>query len=79
MLKIYVKVFETLKVFLNPQMGLVYILYYCRCWYKILLSTIHTPAHDLKVKLTDLEIYAKVYIKVFKIDKQAQVQASCPV
>ena len=23
---------------------------------KILLSTIHTPAHDLEVKVTDLEI-----------------------
>ena len=46
MLKFYVKVFKTL-YFLNPQMGLVYILYNYRCLFKILLSPIHTPAHNL--------------------------------
>ena len=36
--------------FLNPQMDLLYTWYtLCnyRCWSKILLSPIHTPAHDL--------------------------------
>ena len=37
-------------------MDLVYIWYDYRCLSKILLSTIHTPAHDLEVKVTDLEI-----------------------
>ena len=46
MLKFYVKVFKTL-YFQNPQMDLVYIWYDYRCWSKTLLSTIHTPAHDL--------------------------------
>ena len=55
MLKFYVKVFKAL-YFLNPQMDLVYIWYDYRCWSKILLSTIHAPAHDLEVKVTDLEI-----------------------
>ena len=50
-LKFCVKVFKTL-YFLNPQMHLVYIWYDYRCWSKILLSTLHTPAHDLE----DLEI-----------------------
>ena len=27
-----------------------------RYWFKILLSTISTPMHDLKVKVTDLEV-----------------------
>ena len=27
-----------------------------RCWSKVLLVSIPTPAHDLKVKVTDLEI-----------------------
>ena len=38
-------------------MDLVYIWYDYRCWYKILLSAIHSPAYDLEVMLTDLEIY----------------------
>ena len=46
MLKFYVKVFKT-SYFLNPLMDLVYIWYNYRCWSKILLSHIHTPAHDL--------------------------------
>ena len=51
-------IFEELKTlyFLNPQVDLVYIWYDYRCWSKILLSTIHTPAHDLDVKVMDLEI-----------------------
>ena len=55
MFKVYVKVFKTL-YFLNSQMDLVYMWYDYRCWSKFLLSTIHTPAHDLAVKVTDLEI-----------------------
>ena len=46
MLKFYIKVFKTL-YFLNPQMDLVYIWYNYRSWSKILLSPLHTPAHDL--------------------------------
>ena len=45
----YIKVFKTL-YFLNPQMDLVYIKHNIRYCSKILLSTIHTPAHDLEVK-----------------------------
>ena len=45
-LKFYVKVFKT-SYFLNPRMDLVCIWYNYRCWSKILLSPIHTPAHDL--------------------------------
>ena len=37
-------------------MDLLYIWYEYRCWSKILFSTIHTPAYDLAVKFTDLEI-----------------------
>ena len=54
MLKFYVKVYET--YFLNPEMDFVYIWYDYRCWSKIFLGTIHTPAHDLEIKVTDLEI-----------------------
>ena len=46
MLKFYVKVFKT-SYFLNPLMDLVYIWYNYRCWSKILLSSILTPAHEL--------------------------------
>ena len=46
MFKFYFKVFKT-SYFLNPPMDLVYIWYNYRCWSKILLSPIHTPAHDL--------------------------------
>ena len=34
----------------------VYIWYNYRCWSKILLSPNNIPAHDLQVKVTDLEI-----------------------
>ena len=38
-------------------MDLVYVSYdYYRHWSKILLSTIPTLMHDLKVKVTDLEL-----------------------
>ena len=50
-----VKVFKTL-YFLNPQTDLVYVWYDYRCWSKASLSTVNTPAHDLEVKVTDLEI-----------------------
>ena len=46
MLKFYVKVFKT-SYFLNPLMDLVDIWYNYTCWFKILLSPIHTPAHGL--------------------------------
>ena len=36
-------------------MDFVYVWYDDRPWSKILLSTITTPMHDLKVKVTDLE------------------------
>ena len=31
-----------------------------RYWFKILFCTIPTPAYDLEVKVTDLEIHVKV-------------------
>ena len=37
-------------------MNSVYVRYDDRHWSKILLSTIPTPMHDLKVKVTDLEL-----------------------
>ena len=49
------KVFKT-SLFPNPLMDLVYIWYDDRYWSKILFSTIPTPMHDLKVKVTDLEL-----------------------
>ena len=55
MLKFNVKVFRT-SLFPNPLMDLVYIWYGDRYWSKILFSTIPTPMHDLKVKVTDLEL-----------------------
>ena len=79
MLKFYVRVYKTL-YFLNSQMDLVYIRYDYRCWSKILWSTIHTPANDLEVKVTDLEILCWSFVSKFlRSDRQAQVQASCPV
>ena len=53
--KLYVEGFQIL-YFLNPQTVLVYIWFDYRCWSKILLSTIHTSAYDLEVKVTNLEI-----------------------
>ena len=47
--------------FLNPQMDLLYINYDYRCWSKILFSTIHTPAHDLEVKVTGLKILCQSF------------------
>ena len=49
------KVFRT-SLFPNPLMDLVYIWYVARYWSKILFSTIPIPMHDLKVKVTDLEL-----------------------
>ena len=48
-------------------MDLLYIWYGYRCWSKILLSTIHTPAHDLEVKVTLRNFMLKFCVKVFKI------------
>ena len=59
MLKFCVKVFKT-SLFPNPLMDFVYVWYDDRHWSKILLSTIPTLMHDLKVKVTDLEFYVKV-------------------
>ena len=52
MLKFCVRVFKT-SYFLNPEMDCVYIWYDYRCWFKHLYGTIHTPAHDLDVDVTD--------------------------
>ena len=60
-------------------MDLVYIWYVYRCWSKILLSIICTPAHDLEVKVTDLEkFYVEVLRQSFKdlIDKGKFRQAT---
>ena len=51
----FVLVFRT-SLFPNPMMDLVHIWYDDRYWSKILHSTIPTPIHDLKVKVTDLEL-----------------------
>ena len=49
-------------------MDLVYIWSDDRYWSKILFSTISTPMHDLKVKVTDLELFMLTfYSKVFRI------------
>ena len=48
-------IFRT-SLFPNPLMDLVYIWYNDRYWSKILFSTIPTRMHDLKVKVTDLEL-----------------------
>ena len=45
-------------------MDLIYIWCDYRCWSKILLSTIHTPADDPEVKVTDF--YVKVLCQSFK-------------
>ena len=50
-----VKVFTT-SLFPNPVMDLVQVWYNDRYWSKILHSTIPTPIHDPKVKVTDLEL-----------------------
>ena len=55
MLKFCVKLFRT-SLFPSPMMDLVHVWYHDRYWSKILHSTIPTPIHDLKVKVTDLEL-----------------------
>ena len=55
MLKFYVKVFRT-SLFPNPMMDLVHVWYDDRYWSKLLFITVPTPIHDLKVKVTDLEL-----------------------
>ena len=65
---------------LYPQMDLVYIWFDYRCWSKILLSPIHTPAYDIEVKVRGLEILCLSFVSKFlRSDRQVQVQASCPV
>ena len=46
-------------------MDLLYIWHDYRYWSKILLGTIPTPAYDLEVKVTDLEIDVKVLRQSF--------------
>ena len=55
MLKFYVKIFRT-SLFPNPMMYLVYVWCDDGYWSRIVHSTIPTPIHDLKVKVTDLEL-----------------------
>ena len=45
-------------------MDLVHIWYDYRCWSKLLLSSIHTPAYDLEAKVTNL-FYVKVLRQSF--------------
>ena len=47
-------------------MDLLCIWYDYRCRSKILFSTIHTPAHDLEVMVTDLVIYVQVLRQSFE-------------
>ena len=44
--------------FPSHTVDLVYIWYDDRYWSKVLFTTIPIPAHDLKVKVTDLELEA---------------------
>ena len=53
--KVYVKVFRT-SIFPNPMLDLVHVWYVDGYWSKILHSNIPTPIHDLKIKVTDLEL-----------------------
>ena len=46
-------------------MDLLYIWHDDRYWAKILFGTIPTPAYDIEVKITDLEIYVKVLHQSF--------------
>ena len=46
-------------------MDLLYIWHDYRYWSKILFDIIPTPAYDLEVKVTDLEIYVKVLHQSF--------------
>ena len=55
MLKFCIKVFRT-SLFPNPMMDFVHVWCDDRYWSNILHSTIPTPIHDLKVKVTDLEL-----------------------
>ena len=48
-------------------MDLVYVWYDDRHWSKILLTTIPTPMHDFKIKVTDLELLCESFtLKVFR-------------
>ena len=40
-------------------------------------SSIPTPGHDHKVKVIDLEILFKFYVKVFKVSYYPLAQQSC--
>ena len=67
MLKFYVKGFRT-SLFPNTIVDLVHAWYDVGYPSKILHSTIPTPIYDLKVKVTDLELFIlKFYVKVFRI------------
>ena len=46
-------------------MDLVHVWYDDRYWSKILHSTIHTPIHDLEVKVTDLKLSCLSFILKF--------------
>ena len=46
-------------------MDLVYIWFDYRCWSKILLSPIHTPAYDIEVKVRGLEILCLSFVSKF--------------
>ena len=41
-------------------MDFVYIWHDARYWSKFLFSTIPTPTHDLKVKVTNLELFVDI-------------------
>ena len=66
MLASYTKVFK-ISLFPNPLIDLFHFWYDDTYLFKILFSTISTPRHDLKVKVTDLEfLLLKSYVKVFR-------------
>ena len=62
--QININIFKT-SLFPNPMMDLVYVWYDDRHWSKILLSIIPTPMHDLKVKVTDLELLCQSFTLKF--------------
>ena len=65
MLKFHVNVFR-ISLRLNYMMDLVPFWYHNRYWSKLFYSTIITHDPDLEVAIKDLELYVKVFLKVFK-------------
>ena len=50
--------YQSTSLFPNPLMNRIHIWSDVMYWSKVFLSTIPTPTHGLKVKVTDLEVYS---------------------